>query len=247
MPVLLCCFSHVSRRSRSFRGPRRRARRSTTSRSRIISARSIRSATCATSRPSSSCSSAPSARWQSSTARGWPKWNAEYRDEGRCVRRHRFQSAGFAARDRPLCSRAQDRLPDAEGRDAATSPTSSARRARPKRSCSTRTASVLYRGRIDDRVRRRLSQRPATSGTIWRARSMKSSPANRSSTPSTEPVGCLIGRAKQNARTAKSPTPSTSPPSSTSIASAAIARDRSHRSRSPRTTTSPPGPRRCAK
>ena len=120
--------------------------------------------------------------------------------------------------------------------------------ARPKRSCSMPRGNVLYHGRIDDQfgvgyqrpTRRRHGSRPPRSTkslagkpvTTRRPNPSAASSAARSEKP-------RHGRDHLHEAHRRG--------SSTSIASAAIATGRSRPSRSPRTTTSPPGPRRCAK
>ena len=148
--------------------------------------------------------------------------------ERRRFRRHQLQPAGFAAGDRSLRPRAQDRLSDSEG--PGRRGRRPVRRDADARGVCARSRRPRALSRAHRRPIRRRHARDA-AGTNCRNCARRVLAGKPVSTASTEPVGCFIGRAKPSGRRARSRTRSTSRGSCTSTASAATGRGRSRRSR----------------
>ena len=106
---------------------------------------------------------------------------------------------------------------------------------------------VLYHGRIDDQFGIGYQRTNEVKRDL--ANALDEVLADKPvTTPATEPVGCYIGRAKQKPPIGRRHLYEPNRAGlSTSTAFAAIGRGGSRPSRSLRTTTSPLGPKRCAK
>ena len=155
----------------------------------------------------------------------------EYADKGVQFLGDQRQRAGHAAarrRPRPGARRA---VPGAEGLRRRRSPTRSARSARPRRSCSTPTGVIRYRGRIDDQYgigyRR---EKPTRQRPRGRA-STRCSPASRSRRRRPRSRAASSAAARRTVEGRRSPTRSTSPRSSRSAARSATGPARSGRCR----------------
>ena len=135
--------------------------------------------------------------------------DAEYSRQGRAFVGINSNQQDSLLRDRPLRPRAQDRLSDAEGLGGRRRRSFGAS-ARPRRSCSTQRATFSITAASTISSASAIAARTACEHDLADALDelLAGKPV---STPSTEPVGCFIGRSDtQAADTATSPTRSTS-------------------------------------
>ena len=182
--------------------PRRRrnrasAARSRTSRSTISAAGPARSRNWPMPSWSSWPSWAPSARWRSSMRRGWRSWRRSWKSQGRGVRRHQLEPAGFDHRSGRARPAAQVSVPDAQG--SGQQGRRSVRRrphARGVRARQGPRGALLGPHRRS--VRHRLSEARSPAATTWKlARRRTAGRQSRSASRRPKRSGCLIGRVKR--------------------------------------------------
>ncbi len=153
---------------------------------------------------------------------------ADVRRRGRDLPGHRRQSAGLPDRDRRLCPQRRHRVPHAQRRRQRGGRPDAAPSARPKSSCSTRTASVRYWRPHRRPLGRGLRPRQAPTDYLWATPSMQLL-AGKEVKTAIGRIGRLLHRPRAQAqpKTPRSPTRSRSRASCKTAASSAIARARS--------------------